>query len=292
MSGGGSLGLGSNKQDANSQSTSYGWSESESQDNAASSSVSGGTSATRQNLAFADIFERMYGGATGAADKAIMSAPELRLQAQQLFTGGMGILDSLGGDAGSQYMNDALGDEDALLNQQIDLLREDTGRLFTDELNPAITSRAVAGGSLGGGRQGVAQALAMEAAQREFTKGSVGLRVASQDRKDRIAAEVAGNTLTAANTGLGALPGLLDMFERGENAELGVYNSLSGILGGPTVLSQSDSSDFSRASSIAEAFSRSFGENSSQSTSRSRGRAWNFDMSGYGGVGAGGMSGG
>lgn len=285
MSGGGSMGLGSNKQDSYAQSTSQGWSQSMSEDSAVSTS----TSTSRQNLAFEDIFRKLYGGASGAAEQSIMSAPQLREQAMQLFSGGMGILDSLGGDAGSEYMTNALNDEDALLNSQIDLLREDTGRLFTEELNPAITSRAVAGGSLGGGRQGVAQALAMRAAQSEFTRGSVALQTASQERKDRIAAEVAGNTLTAANTGLGALPGLLDMYERGQNAELGVYGSLSNILGGPTVLSSSDS----RADSIAEAFARSFGQNSSQSTSKSKGRAWNFDMSGYGGVGAGGgMSGG
>ena len=263
MSGGGALGLGKSKSD----SSSYGYSTSESGQTSRSTST--------QDIAFEDLFSKLYGGATGAASGAIAQAPELAKAAKQLFTGGTQFLQGLGQDAGTNYLTSRISGENPLLEEQISQLQEDTGRLFTENLNPAITSRAVAGGTLGGGRQGVAQGLAAEAAAREFTRGATALRSADMQMRDQAAAQVAGNSLQAASTGLGALPTLLDTAERGQNAELGVYSSLSSILGGPTVLTQSQS--------VADAFSKSFGEESGTSKSR----AWNFAMSGYGGVGAG-----
>ncbi len=41
---------------------------------------------------------------------------------------------------------------------------------------PGITSEAVAGGALGGGRQGVAQGKAVESVGREFRRGSLEIR--------------------------------------------------------------------------------------------------------------------
>jgi hypothetical protein len=182
----------------------------------------------------------------------------------------------LGGGAGTDYLNQRLTGGDELLNEQIAQLRGDTGRFFSEELNPAITSRAVAGGTLGGGRQGVAQGMAADAASRRFTEGATALRVADQSQRDAIAAQVASNSLSAASTGLGALPGLMDIAERGNNAELGIYSGLSSILGGPTTLTDAQSSDFSQATaqSLAQAFSKSFGEQTSQSTAVSRRNAW------------------
>lgn len=278
-----SLGLGANsaKSSGGGTSESYGYSGSNSQDlsQSSQSSVGGGQSSTTQGIAFEDIYKQLFGGAAGAAGGALAQAPELAAAAKQLFTGGTQFMQGLGGDAGTEYLADRLSGT-GVVDEQIDLLREDTGRLFSESLNPAITSRAVAGGSLGGGRQGVAQTGAMESVGRAFTSGATQLRVADQSSKDAIAAQVAGNSLTAASTGLGALPGLLDLQERGNNAELGTYASLSSILGGPTVLSQSQGTNFSEstAQSISEALSRSFGEQTGTSQNWSRGKAsgWNF----------------
>src|SRR5678816_4539384 len=115
------------------------------------------------------------------------------------------------------------------LNDQIAGLKADLGDLFTDELNPAITSHAVAGGTLGGGRQGVAQGIAMGDIAKQFARGSTALRTADQGQRDAAAMEIARNSLGAANTGLGSLPMLFDLAERGNNSELGVYSSLSNI---------------------------------------------------------------
>lgn len=265
MSGGASLGLGKSKQD----SSSSGYSQSESGQRSESLGFS------TQDVAFEDIFAQLYGNASDAAGRAVVQAPELSQASRQLFTGGTRFLEGLGEDAGTNYLTSRITGENPLLEENIGALREDVGRLFTEQLNPAITSRAVAGGTLGGGRQGVAQGLATETAAREFTRGALALRTSDMQARDAAAAQVSANSLSAASTGLGALPSLLDLTERGQNAELGVYSSLSSILGGPTVLTQAGSQ------STANAFSRSFGEESS----RSRGRAWNFNTAFSGGVG-------
>lgn len=292
MSGGASLGMGRSKSASSNvmDSSSYGHSTSQSSDISRSiqEAVSGGQSSSSQSVFGADIFQQLYGGATGAASRASFQAPELAAAAQQLFTGGSQFLNSLGADAGSDYLNQRVMGESPVLQQQIDALREDTGRLFTEEFNPAITSRAVAGGTLGGGRQGVAQGMAMDTLAREFTRGATALRANDVNARDAAAQSIAQNSLQAANTGLGALPGLLDLKERGANSELGIFASLSNILGGPTVLGESQSNDFSRstAQSIAEAFSRSFGEQSARSSSVgwSRANAWDFNTAVSGGV--------
>lgn len=301
MSGGGALGLGKSKsqQQAEQQATSMGFSQSQSQDISQSmgSSVSGGSSSgsTQQSIAFQDLFKQLYGNASGAASDAAAGAGELSAAAKQLFSGGMDTLSNLGGDVGTQYLASSLNN-DSVLNSQISQLRDESGRLFSEQLNPAITSRAVAGGTLGGGRQGVAQGQAIGDTERAFMEGVTQLQTQNQARKDTAAATIASNSLGAATTGLGALPSMLDILTQGNNAELGVYSDLSGIIGGPTVLSQSQSESSTFGSSIQEAlsqaFSSSFGQQSSQSTGTSSGKAsgWNFNMSGYGGVGASGGS--
>lgn len=291
----GSLGFNKDKQDAQSQSTSsstsYGYSGSESGDTSQSfsSGVSGGSSRSNQTIAFEDLYKQLYGNAAGAANNVAMGAPQLQEAAQQLFTGGSQFLQSLGGDAGSNYMNERITGASPV-EDIIASMKTDAASLFNEELNPAITARAVAGGTLGGGRQGVAQGVAQAKVTDDFTRNAASLRYADVQAKDAMAANIAGNSIAAASTGLGALPGLLDIFERGQNAELAPYSNLAAIMGGPTALTSAEATDFSRttAQSVADAFSRSFGEQTaeseSQSTAKSRGRSYGFNM----GVGIGG----
>lgn len=282
-----SINLGHSSSGSRQGSNSYGYNSSTSSDVTSSSalSASGGQSRTVQDVFGADFFQRLFGGASDAANNALLQAPELTSAARQLFTGGTQFLQSLGGGAGTDYMTDRLSADNPVLQEQIDALREDTGRLFSEQLNPAITSRAVAGGTLGGGRQGVAQGMAIDSAARTFREGATALRAADTAQRDQVAAQVAQNSLSSAATGLGALPGMLDILERGNNAELGVYSSLAGILGGPQVLSQSESSDFARSTSqsLGEAFARSFGEQRANSWGYSRGRSTQFGASLMGG---------
>lgn len=282
----GSLGYGQNSSRASSTSSSnsYGYNSSVSGDTSRSFSegLSGGQSQSGQSIAFEDIFRQLYGDASGAASRLAMQAPQLQQTAQDLFTGGSKFLDTLDGNAGTDYQTGRLTSASPI-DDIIASMKTDAASLFTDELNPAITSRAVANGTLGGSRQGVAQGVAQAKVANDFARNAAALRYSDVQAKDAIAAQVAGNSIAAANTGLGSLPGLLDIFERGQNAELGTYSSLSTILGGPTTLTESSSSDFSKtiAQSMSDAFSRAFGEQTATSQSRSRAlsHGWNYDSS-------------
>lgn len=268
-----SASLGGGKSKSSSAQESSGFQQSEQTSLSASQSQS--QSQSNQDIAFRDLYAGLYGNATGAANTAAANAGQLNTAAQQLFTGGSQFLQGLGGDAGSNYLESRLDSENPVLQEQISQLQQDTGRLFREELNPAITSRAVGGGTLGGGRQGVAQGLAAEGAARVFSQGATALRAGDVASRDAIAQSVATNSLNAASTGLGALPSLLDVLQKGNNAELGVYSNLSSILGGPTTLTQQSSE--SDSSSLAESLARAYGEQSSSGWSGSK--AWNFDTS-------------
>lgn len=274
----GSLGLDYSEAKNSSQATSsqYGYSSAQSGDvsRSVSEGISGGSSQSQQSVFLADLYKQLYGGATAAAGNVAMEAPALKTAAQQLFTGGSQFLQTLGDNAGLDYQKQRLS-SDSAVEDIIASMKTDAGNLFSEKLNPAITADAVAGGNLGGGRQGLAQGVAQAQVANDFTKNAAALRYGDVQAKDAIAASIAGNSIVAANTGLGALPSLLDTLERGQNAELAPYSSLSSILGGPTTLNESSANDFSRSTSqsAADAFSRSFGEQSAQSQSTSRGRS-------------------
>jgi hypothetical protein len=222
------------------------------------------------------MFNQLYQNAGAAAGNTLAQAPQLADIAKQLFTGGSSFLQGLGNDQGSDYLESRVSGGSQVADQQIAQLQKDTGQLFNEQFNPAITAGAVAGGTLGGGRQGVAQGAAMDSLARQFSSQATQIRVADQAQKDAAATTVAGNSLTAASTGLGALPSMLSLMQTGQNNDLSIYGQLSGILGGPTTLSSSQSTQFSQ--SIADAISKSFG------TSQSTGSAWNFQAAGQGGL--------
>jgi hypothetical protein len=237
--------------------SSYGTSDSGSNSSSTATSNSASQATSGQSVAFQDIFQSLYGNASQAAAGATAGAADLGAAAKQLFTGGSQFLQGLGSDPGTAYLQGRLGDDDSVLSGQLDQLRSQTGRLFSEEINPAITSRAVGGGNLGGGRQGVAQALGAEKAGQVFNSGATALISQNQQQKDAVAGQVMQGSLGAASTGLGALPGLLDLQTKGNNAELGIYSTLAGILGGPTTLNSSQST--SESSSLAEMISSAFG---------------------------------
>lgn len=280
------MSVGGGKSNSQSQQTSsqdaYGYNTTESVDKSRSQSQSGsmGASESTQDIAFKDFFAKLYQGSAGAADKALTAgAPQLMQIASQLFTGGTEFMQGLKDNSGVQYMQDRL-QNDSVVGQQIGQLKTDIGDFFQDEINPAITSRAAVSGNLGGGRQGVAQGLAAQAAAKQFTSGAVALRANDQQQRDSIAGQIAQNSLQAANTGLGALPSLLDIAERGANAELGIYSNFASILGGPQTLTQSHAADFSQAisQSAADAYSKSFGENTSHGEAQGTSKSSSFNF--------------
>jgi hypothetical protein len=272
----------------NSQSTdvseqnAYGYNSSASSDISRTQSESGsmGGSSSTQDIAFGDFFKSLYGGASKAADAAVMQAPQLMQIASQLFTGGGEFLQGMKENSGAQYMQDRLTGDDSVLRSQIGEMQNDLGKFYNEQLNPAITSRAVAGGNLGGGRQGVAQGMAMQGVTEQMRKGSVDLRAKDQAQKDSIAGTIAQNSIEAASTGLGALPSLMDIAGKGANAELGIYSNLASILGGPTTLTTANSYEQASSTSqgASDAASWAFGENKERATRRAQSSSSEFDF--------------
>lgn len=239
---------------SSSQSSSYGYNES------FSDSLSQAQS--QQRIAFEDIFRELYSGASGVAGKAAEMAPLFQGQAADLYSSGVNFLDQLGVGAGEDYLSSRLTDTTAR-DTQLGALKTGLGELFRDEINPAITSRAVAGGTLGGGRQGVAQGVAAGKLGTAYTQGAASIFATDQAQRDAAAGTLMQGRTQAAGVGLSSLSSLFGVAEGGLNAGLSPYASLASILGSPTVLGSS--------SEIAAALSRAFGEDFSSSSSKSRG---------------------
>ena len=199
----------------------------------------------------------------------------------RLFDAGTGFLDQIGGGAGIDFLTEQLEGNEELANEQIDLLQSDIGRFFEEELIPETVDNAVGAGQLGGGRQGVAEGRAIDTAGREFTRGALDIRSASRDRSTQIARDLAALNQSGGAAGVSAIPGLLDAAGAGIDSEFSVFDRLAGILGGPTVLTDSEqfaeSDAFSLAKSIAESFN--FSEDIATSRSSSSGSGFSFNFS-------------
>lgn len=250
------------------RSSSLDFSRSDSRSGGFSESGSGAS----QRVAFEDVFARLFGGAEGAAtglDPSIVTDT-----ANQLFNTGTDFLNGLGGDAGSDYLDRRLSGAESNVDEQIALLGEDIGRFFSEEINPAISSEAIAAGGFGGGRQGVAQGIAAARAGEEFRRGAAAIRAGDVAARDRIAEGVSRTDLERRGLGLSAMPSLLGLRETAFSAGLQPYERLASILGAPTVLGESSS--FSTAADFARAWSESFGRSESRTDSRSSGGSISF----------------
>jgi hypothetical protein len=283
--------FGASRQHSSSQASSLDVAESrsnsESLSRGTSQATSAGSSFGTQRIAFEDLLRSFYGNATDAVASQAANAPLFADEAQQLFTGGLGFLDQLQALPGDDYLNSRISGEDQAAQGQIDVLGENLGRFFDERLMPAITSRGVSTGTLGGSRQWVSIGRAAGEVGQSFTSGVSSILSNSQAARDALAMGMNTNALGAASAGLNALPGVLGLAGAGFNAGVSPYLSLSQILGSPTVLSESGSSTQAQSSSediaaaISEALSQSFG--TSQSTSSSKGKSFNFGFAGGGG---------
>jgi hypothetical protein len=268
--------FGKSKNSSQATSESYGFSRSGS----SSDSFSRGTSASEgrsfTDIAFEDIFSSLYANAGNAAGRAAAQAPGFSEQAQTLFSGGLEFLDELGG--GDAYLEGRVAGNDGILDEQIGALGEDLGAFFREELNPAITSNAVAAGTLGGGRHGVAQGRATAAVGEQFRRGATDLRLADRASRDAAAGTLLQNRTDANGMRLNALPGLMSVAQSGFGAELAPWEALASIIGGPVTLSGSESS--SSSEDIARAIAESFGlsEESAKSSSSSKGKSFNIGV--------------
>jgi hypothetical protein len=240
-------------------------------------SSSRGGSSSSQSIAFQDVFSKLFGGASGAA--AGVDTSSISNAANLLFGKGGGFLEELGGGgAGARFLEDRLAGGDELANEEIGLLESDIGRFLSETANPAITAGGVSAGTFGGSRGEVQRGIATRGATEAFARGATDIRARHRGETDRLATALAGDETARNATGLGALPGLFGLAEGGALADLSPFAALSQILGGPTVLSESESSQLAEALATQFGLDRTTGRAASRSTSSSSSSAKSFNL--------------
>ncbi len=207
-------------------------------------SESSSSSSRTDSIFESDIFARLFGDASNIAGNINTSG--LTTAANDLFQSGQGFLGDLqsisaGTDVSGEFLSGLVSGESGLVDQNIAALGEDLGQFFNEELLPGITSQAVAGGQLGGGRQGVAQGKAIEAVGREFRRGSLDIRNADLTRRTVAASALSGQRTSAAQVGLVGAQQQFDLANAGTLAPFSPFLTLAQILGNPTVLTESES---------------------------------------------------
>lgn len=190
------------------------------------------------------------------------------------FGQGQGGIDTLnqftqGTGLGQGQLQRIAGGNDPAVGNQIGQLGQDIQRQFS-QLLPGIEAQAIGGGQLGGGRQGVAQGLGLQASQDAFQRGATDIRAGDLQRQLAAAGQLgqqagqAGGQLgqlglqqgvaqagldqaglqSAAQTELGGLGQLQNLFNLGFSpfqAEFSPLLALNQVIGQPTVLQTGES---------------------------------------------------
>lgn len=241
-------------------------SSSSSFDNLDQSGFNFGQSQSGQRIAFEDIFQNLFGGASAAA--SAVNSGALSRNASMLFSSGTDFLGQLqSGGIGADYLRDQVTSGGALAEEQIAQLSDDLGTFLTETVNPSIKSSGVSAMTLGGSRGEVARGIAGREAAREFTRGATGIRLAERGRLDSLAAGLMESDANRSTAALNMLPGLFGLAESSALSGLSPYAALAQIIGGPTVLSSSSAFDVGADSTTGRAGSRSSSSSSSSSKS-------------------------
>ena len=229
---------------------SFGKSSSSSSSSSSAFGASAGRSfVDQQQQPFLDFLRNtsqgLFGQQQGQQGQFAQQTQQLFGQGQEAFGGltNNAFLDALGGQAGGNP---------ELVAAQTSQLSDVLGQQFREQINPAITSTAVGGGTLGGGRQGVAQGAAIQGQQRALAAGNVGFQTADAARS--LQASQAGGALfgQGAQAQQAALPGLQQLLAGPQNQQLQSLMGLIAGIGGPTVLSEQAAFDTSRATSTGQ----------------------------------------
>ena len=218
-----------------------------------SASTSSSQSSSSQSVFQGDIFRQLFGDASNIAGGIDTSG--LTDAANQLFTSGSGFLADLqelsaGTDVSGQFLSDRISGEGGFVDENIAALGEDLGQFFNEELLPGITSEAVGGGQLGGGRQGVAQGKAIESVGREFRRGSLDIRNRDLRERTEAARTLSAQRLSASQAGLAGVQSRFDLANAATLTPFSPFLTLAQILGDPTTLTQSQSSSKSKSLAV------------------------------------------
>ncbi len=121
------------------------------------------------------------------------------------------------------------------LTQQIEGLGADIGNFFKTQIQPGIASQAGLHGQFGGSRHGIGAGLAGQDALRQFTQGATNLRSSAYGQGIQ-STNMAGQL---ASQGVGQMGEIYNLGMSPYSAQWAPLQAYSGILGDPTVLTQS-----------------------------------------------------
>ncbi len=171
----------------------------------------------QSQLAGAGLIGAGFGGGGTQGQQALAG------QTGQQGTFGQGLLgrQALGRDPAGQALQQQAFGQNPQLQSQIGQLGQDITRQFEQGLLPGIQSQAVGAGGLGGGRQGVAQGIGLQASLDAFSRGAGQLRSDDIGRQLQAAQALGGLTGQAA----GQLGGL-------QQQGIGQQIQAGGLLGG------------------------------------------------------------
>lgn len=269
-----------------SQSSSFGQSSSAassfgvSGSDARSRARSGGSSRSlsSQDVFGADTFRSLFGQAEGAA--AGVDPGQISDAASLLFSSGTGFLESLGqGGEGASFLRDRINDP-GIGDARVDQLRADVTEFLEEGAFRAAKSSGVAAGTFGGDRTRVQLNEALEQGADAIARGSVDIRSAEQDARDRAAGLLAQDETARSVAGLGGASDLIGLAETGALASFAPLGAFSSVIGPATALTQAGSvgSQFGASDSISSSFGRQGSQSVSQSLQRALSDAFGFDF--------------
>lgn len=169
----------------------------------------------------------------------------------QILGEGLGAADTAGGQRlmGDVYQNPFMQGiqqfarpDNQMVQNNMNLLGHGLTQNLQNNLLPTIANTAIQSGGFGGGRQGVAQGLALQGTQQAFQQGSADIMNNAYNQAQQAA--LGGGQLAMQNAlgGVGALGQL-------QQQQLAPLMSLAQILGSPTVLQSSKSKGGSSSTS-------------------------------------------
>jgi hypothetical protein len=203
----------------------------------------GGKSKTTQRPdqvwgAQAPFLTNLYGQAQGLAGQQAGTIGQDAAGLSQGLLGGLGPYANAATNPAFQNLLQRAQGGSPYLGQQIQGLGADIGQFFNQQILPGIQSQYGMGGTLGGSRQSIAQGMASQDALRQFSQGATNLRQADYGQ----GLQAAGMLGNLGQQQIGNLENMYNLGMSPYQARWAPWQSLSGIIGGPTVLGQGGSS--------------------------------------------------
>ncbi len=143
--------------------------------------------------------------------------------------------------AGQQALAQNMGQANPWLNQSIDAVGADIGRNLAQNILPELRSGGIAAGQAGSSRHGIAEGMAMQAAQDSFADAATGMRSADIMRQQQAAMGLTQSQMLGAQGAVQAAPSMAQFGMMPFQSAFLPLQMQAGLLGNPTVLADSSS---------------------------------------------------